>query len=173
MQEQLDSVRELESQVTMAVESAADRKQLDKFRLYLTDADQVTNLLLMLAGRLARCTVDAVGERRRPPQAPSGEQNRTTSTYMTPSRRAAIIDKFNDARLLKSDIDRRRQVVSTYLSTCLSGQQYADYTRLLTEKTRVTLQQREVEDWLRITDDHIRTLREEQLLDPSAIVSHC
>jgi hypothetical protein len=153
----IDSVRALEKQVADCVKlKVTDVRQCEKLTLCLRDLDQVTHLLLMLAGRLARHDITASACRCNS-LAPSADQQ----THQMLSRRTGVVDKLSDARLLKVDIDRRCESLGRHLTAFLPDVEQADYRRLLADKTRVLLQQREVDDWMRLTDDVLRTLRDD------------
>jgi len=83
------------------------------------------------------------------------------------------MEKFTDASTLKSDIDRRGQAISDLLASCLSADEFADYNRLLVEKTRLRLQRQELEDWLRLAEQQLKELSADVDNYVQDFISHC
>jgi len=83
------------------------------------------------------------------------------------------MQKFIDASTLKSDIDRRGQMISDLLASCLSADEFVDYQRLMVEKTRLRLQRQELEDWLRLAEQQLQELSVDVDDYVQDIISHC
>ena len=66
--------------------------------------------------------------------------------------------KFDDAKILKNDIDSRRLQISGHLEKCLSSDQYEEYKHLITEKFRLSLEQNMLDDRIKQADEQIRIL---------------
>jgi len=74
------------------------------------------------------------------------------------TNRDELAEKFADASTLKSDIDRRGQTISALFASSLAADEFADFKRLMAEKTRVRLQRQELEDWSRLADQQLNEL---------------
>ena len=68
------------------------------------------------------------------------------------------MEKLTDASTLKSDIDRRGEMISDHIAPCLSADELLEYKHLMVEKIRLRLQRQELEDWLRLAEHLLKDL---------------
>jgi len=69
-----------------------------------------------------------------------------------------MLQKLDDARLLKSDIDRRSEALTNCLVPLLDASECSDFAQLITDRCRLSLQRQEIADWTRLTDEHVKLL---------------
>jgi hypothetical protein len=74
------------------------------------------------------------------------------------SRRGELLQKLDDARMLKADIDRRSELLASSLASSLDDDECSDFAHLVTERCRLSLQRQEIDDWLRMADESLKTL---------------
>lgn len=87
--------------------------------------------------------------------------------------RDELAEKLSDASTLKSDIDRRGELISHTISSCLSADEVIEYKHLLIDKVRVRLQRQELEDWLRLAEQLLKQLSVDADDYVQDFISHC
>nr|XP_023653270.1 protein Shroom4-like isoform X1 [Paramormyrops kingsleyae] len=125
--------------------------EVDKFRMLVGDLDKVVSLLLSLSGRLLRVesTLEALG-----PDAGHHEK------LPLQEKKQQLLSQLGEARELKEHVDRREQAVCLVLSRCLTAEQLRDYSHFVKMKAALLVEQRQLEDKIRLGEEQLRGLKE-------------
>ncbi len=75
------------------------------------------------------------------------------------SKRDELTSKLEDAKLLKEGIDRRSNQVATYLKKYLSAEEYADYQHFIAMKSKLKMDQQEIDDKMMLGEEQLRALQ--------------
>uniref|UniRef100_A0A3B5K3L6 Shroom family member 1 n=1 Tax=Takifugu rubripes TaxID=31033 RepID=A0A3B5K3L6_TAKRU len=123
--------------------------ELERYNLFIGDLERVVNLLLCLSARLARVqnalsTVD---------QHTDAEEKQSLD-----SRHRLLCKQREDAKDLKVNLDRRENVVSTFLSRQLSAEQLQDYRRFVQTKASLLIRQKDLEEKQRLGEEQLEAL---------------
>ncbi|CAG11704.1 unnamed protein product, partial [Tetraodon nigroviridis] len=123
--------------------------ELERYSLFIGDLERVVNLLLCLSARLARVqnalsTVD---------QHTDAEEKQSLD-----SRHRLLCKQREDAKDLKDNLDRRENVVSTFLSRQLSAEQLQDYRRFVQTKASLLIRQKDLEEKQRLGEEQLEAL---------------
>lgn len=151
LQEDIRANCQLGEEVETMVVAVCKPNEVDKFRMFIGDLDKVVSLLLSLSGRLLRVetTLDTLGsETEEHERLPLLEKKRQLMRQLT------------EAQDLKDHVDRREQAVSRVLGRCLSPEQHRDYSHFVKMKAALLVEQRQLEDKIRLGEEQLRGLRE-------------
>lgn len=123
--------------------------ELERYNLFIGDLERVVNLLLCLSARLARVqnalsTVD---------QHTDVEEKQSLD-----SRHRLLCKQREDAKDLKDNLDRRENLVSTFLSRQLSAEQLQDYRHFVQTKASLLIQQKDLEEKQRLGEEQLEVL---------------
>ncbi|KAI3373841.1 hypothetical protein L3Q82_022424 [Scortum barcoo] len=123
--------------------------ELERYNLFIGDLERVVNLLLCLSARLARVqnalsTVD---------QHTDAEEKQSLD-----SRHRLLCKQREDAKDLKDNLDRRENLVSTFLSRQLSAEQLQDYRRFVQTKASLLIRQKDLEERKRLGEEQLEAL---------------
>ncbi|XP_054482035.1 protein Shroom1 isoform X2 [Anoplopoma fimbria] len=123
--------------------------ELERYNLFIGDLERVVNLLLCLSARLARVqnalsTVD---------QHTDAEEKQSLD-----SRHRLLCKQREDAKDLKDNLDRRENLVSTFLSRQLSAEQLQDYRRFVQTKASLLIRQKDLEEKQRLGEEQLEAL---------------
>lgn len=123
--------------------------ELERYKLFIGDLERVVNLLLCLSARLARVqnalsTVD---------QHTDAEEKQSLD-----SRHRLLCKQREDAKDLKDNLDRRENLVSTFLSRKLSAEQLQDYRRFVQTKASLLIRQKDLEEKQRLGEEQLEAL---------------
>ncbi|XP_029375916.1 protein Shroom1 isoform X2 [Echeneis naucrates] len=123
--------------------------ELERYNLFIGDLERVVSLLLCLSARLARVqnalsTVD---------QHTDAEEKQSLD-----SRHRLLCKQREDAKDLKDNLDRRENLVSTFLSRQLSAEQLQDYRRFVQTKASLLIRQKDVEERQRLGEEQLEAL---------------
>ncbi|XP_060941364.1 protein Shroom1 [Limanda limanda] len=123
--------------------------ELERYNLFIGDLERVVSLLLCLSARLARVqnalsTVD---------QHTDAEEKQSLD-----SRHRLLCKQREDAKDLKDNLDRRENLVSTFLSRQLSAEQLQDYRRFVQTKASLLIQQKDLEEKQRLGEEQLEGL---------------
>ncbi|XP_075797393.1 protein Shroom4 isoform X2 [Pelodiscus sinensis] len=155
LQEDVAANAALGEEVEDQVKGVCKPSEFDKFRLFLGDLDKVVNLLLSLSGRLARVenALNGLG-----PEA-------------CPAEKLALLEKkrqlaaqLEDAKELKEHVDRRERAVFGTVARCLLPEQLQDYQHFVKMKSALVIEQRELEEKIKLGEEQLSCLRESLLL---------
>ncbi|KAM6960078.1 LOW QUALITY PROTEIN: protein Shroom4 [Tautogolabrus adspersus] len=151
LQEDIRANAQLGEEVESMVVAVCKPNEVDKFRMFIGDLDKVVSLLLSLSGRLLRVetTLDTLDpETEHQERLPLLEKKRQ------------LMRQLSEAQDLKDHVDRREQAVSRVLARCLSPEQHRDYSHFVKMKAALLVEQRQLEDKIRLGEEQLRGLRE-------------
>ncbi|XP_078070442.1 protein Shroom3 isoform X2 [Mustelus asterias] len=125
--------------------------EFEKYKMFIGDLDKVVNLLLSLSGRLARVenilkTLDE--------NANAEERN------LLNEKRRLLTSQHEDAKELKENLDRRARVVLDILENYLTEEQFQDYQHFVRMKAALLLEQRELDDKIKLGEEQLKCLLE-------------
>ncbi|CAK6976641.1 protein Shroom4 [Scomber scombrus] len=151
LQDDIRANAQLGEEVEMMVVSVCKPNEVDKFRMFIGDLDKVVSLLLSLSGRLLRVetTLDTLD--------PETEQHERLPLL---EKKRQLMRQLSEAQDLKDHVDRREQAVSRVLSRCLSPEHHRDYSHFVKMKAALLVEQRQLEDKIRLGEEQLRGLRE-------------
>ncbi|XP_074528486.1 protein Shroom1 [Halichoeres trimaculatus] len=123
--------------------------ELERYTLFIGDLERVVNLLLCLSARLARVqnalsTVD---------QHTDAEEKQSLD-----SRHRLLCKQREDAKDLKDNLDRRENLVSSFLSRQLSAEQLQDYRHFVQTKASLLIRQKDLEEKQRLGEEQLEAL---------------
>uniref|UniRef100_A0A8C8DYB6 ASD2 domain-containing protein n=1 Tax=Oryzias sinensis TaxID=183150 RepID=A0A8C8DYB6_9TELE len=75
-------------------------------------------------------------------------------------KKRQLTRQLSEAQDLKEHIDRREQAVSRVLGRCLTPEQHKDYSHFVKMKAALLVEQRQLEDKIRLGEEQLRGLRE-------------
>ncbi|XP_063288309.1 protein Shroom4 isoform X1 [Pelobates fuscus] len=151
LQEEIGANTALGCEVGELLKCLCKPNEYDKFRMFIGDLDKVVNLLLSLSGRLAR--VESVLSSEDP--EPSLEEKLSLL-----EKKKQLTDQLEDAKELKAHVTRREQVVLEVVSRYLNEDQLQDYQHYVKMTSALIVEQRELEDKIRLGEEQLRCLRE-------------
>ncbi|KAF5905143.1 protein Shroom2-like isoform X1 [Clarias magur] len=141
----------LGGEVEATVQAICKPNELDKFRMFVGDLDKVVSLLLSLSGRLARVenALDNLDE------GVSAEEKHTLT-----EKQKLLIRQHEDAKELKENLDRRERLVYEILASYLSEDCLADYQHFVKMKSALIIEQRKLEDRIKLGEEQLKCLKE-------------
>ncbi|XP_033465666.2 shroom family member 4 isoform X1 [Epinephelus lanceolatus] len=151
LQEDIRANSQLGEEVESMVVAVCKPNEVDKFRMFIGDLDKVVSLLLSLSGRLLRVdtTLDTLD--------PETEHHERLPLL---EKKRQLMRQLSEAQDLKDHVDRREQAVSRVLARCLSPEQHRDYSHFVKMKAALLVEQRQLEDKIRLGEEQLRGLRE-------------
>ncbi|XP_036379832.1 protein Shroom4-like [Megalops cyprinoides] len=151
LQEDIRANARLGEEVEALVLAICKPSEVDKFRMFIGDLDKVVSLLLSLSGRLLRVenALDSLdGDGAHHQRLPLLE------------KKQQLLGQLKEAQSLKEHVDGRQQAVSRVLSRCLTPDQLRDYNHYVKMKAALLVEQRQLEDKIRLGEEQLRALRE-------------
>ncbi|KAM9846924.1 protein Shroom1 [Aulostomus maculatus] len=123
--------------------------ELERYNLFIGDLVRVVSLLLCLSARLARVqnALSTVDQHTDPEEKQSLD-----------SRHRLLCKQREDAKDLKDNLDRRENLVSTFLSRQLSAEQLQDYRRFVQTKASLLIRQKDLEEKQRLGEEQLEAL---------------
>ncbi|XP_034405744.1 protein Shroom1 isoform X2 [Cyclopterus lumpus] len=123
--------------------------ELERYKLFIGDLERVVSLLLCLSARLARVqnalsTVD---------QHTDAEEKQSLD-----NRHRLLCKQREDAKDLKDNLDRRENLVSTFLTRQLSAEQLQDYRHFVQTKASLLIRQKDLEEKQRLGEEQLEAL---------------
>ncbi|XP_054609559.1 protein Shroom4 isoform X2 [Dunckerocampus dactyliophorus] len=151
LQEDIRANAQLGEEVESMAVAACKPNEVDKFRMFIGDLDKVVSLLLSLSARLLRVetTLDTLD--------PDTEEDERLPLL---EKKRQLMRQLSEAQDLKDHVDRREQAVSRVLARCLSPDQHRDYSHFVKMKAGLLVEQRQLEDKIRLGEEQLRGLRE-------------
>ncbi|KAM4714430.1 LOW QUALITY PROTEIN: protein Shroom4 [Anableps anableps] len=151
LQEDIRANSQLGDEVENMVVSVCKPNEVDKYRMFIGDLDKVVSLMLSLSGRLLRVetTLDTLD--------PETEQQDRLPLL---EKKRQLMRQLSEAQDLKDHVDRREQAVSRVLARCLTPEQHRDYSHFVKMKAALLVEQRQLEDKIRLGEEQLRGLRE-------------
>ncbi|KFQ58186.1 Protein Shroom2, partial [Pelecanus crispus] len=139
----------LGEEVEAIVKEVCKPNEFDKFKMFIGDLDKVVNLLLSLSGRLARVenALNNLDENTSP------EEQRTLV-----EKQKLLTQQHEDAKELKENLDRRERIVFDILANYLSEENLADYEHFVKMKSALIIEQRELEDKIKLGEEQLKCL---------------
>uniref|UniRef100_A0ABI0P416 Shroom family member 2 n=1 Tax=Bos taurus TaxID=9913 RepID=A0ABI0P416_BOVIN len=139
----------LGDEVQALVKAVCKPNEFDKFRMFIGDLDKVVNLLLSLAGRLARVenALNNLDD-----STPPGDLQSLLE------KQRVLIQQHEDARELKENLDRREGIVFDILASYLGPESLADYEHFVRMKSALIIEQRELEDKIHLGEEQLKCL---------------
>ncbi|XP_047423889.1 protein Shroom4 isoform X2 [Mugil cephalus] len=151
LQDDIRANVQLGEEVESMVVSVCKPNEVDKFLMFIGDLDKVVSLLLSLRGRLLRVetTLDTLD--------PETEHHERLPLL---EKKRQLLRQLSEAQDLKDHVDRREQAVSRVLARCLSPEHHRDYSHFVKMKAALLVEQRQLEDKIRLGEEQLRGLRE-------------
>uniref|UniRef100_A0A8D0KZV7 Shroom family member 3 n=1 Tax=Strix occidentalis caurina TaxID=311401 RepID=A0A8D0KZV7_STROC len=139
----------LGEEVELLISKLCKPNEFDKYKMFIGDLDKVVNLLLSLSGRLARVenVLSSLGEN-------------ANSEDSLNEKRKLLAGQHEDARELKENLDRRERVVLEILGNYLSEEQLQDYQHFVKMKSALLIEQRELDDKIKLGQEQLKCLME-------------
>ncbi|XP_077085914.1 protein Shroom2-like [Siphateles boraxobius] len=156
LQEDVQDNNALGEDVEATVQTVCKPNELEKFRMFVGDLDKVVSLLLSLSGRLARVenALDNLEE------GTSADEKHTLT-----QKRKLLIRQHEDAKELKENLDRRERLVYEILASYLSEELLADYRHFVKMKSALIIEQRKLEDKIKLGEEQLKCLKDSLPLD--------
>ncbi|KAF2977615.1 hypothetical protein EK904_010720 [Melospiza melodia maxima] len=141
----------LGEEVELLISTLCKPNEFDKYKMFIGDLDKVVNLLLSLSGRLARVenVLSSLGD-----NANSEERSSLNE------KRKLLAGQHEDARELKENLDRRERLVLDILGNYLSEEQLQDYQHFVKMKSALLIEQRELDDKIKLGQEQLKCLME-------------
>ncbi|XP_028829004.1 protein Shroom4 isoform X1 [Denticeps clupeoides] len=151
LQEDIRANAQLGDEVEALVLAVCKPNEVDKFRMFIGDLDKVVSLLLSLSGRLLRVesALDCL-------DAESGDRERLPLL----DKKKQLLVQLGEAQELKEHVDRREQAVGRVLGRCLTPEQMRDYSHFVKMKAALLVEQKQLDDKIRLGEEQLRGLRE-------------
>ncbi|KAM9461810.1 protein Shroom2 isoform 2-T2 [Clarias gariepinus] len=146
----------LGGEVEATVQAICKPNELEKFRMFVGDLDKVVSLLLSLSGRLARVE-NALNNLD---DSVSAEEKHTLR-----GKQKLLIHQHEDAKELKENLDRRERLVYEILASYLSEDCLADYQHFVKMKSALIIEQRKLEDRIKLGEEQLKCLKESRPLE--------
>ncbi|KAE8623088.1 hypothetical protein XENTR_v10005487 [Xenopus tropicalis] len=146
----------LGEEVEIIVKEVCKPNEFDKFRMFIGDLEKIVNLLLSLSGRLARVE-NALNNLD---ETVSPEERKTLL-----EKRKLLTRQHEDAKELKENLDRRERTVYEILANYLNEENLADYEHFVKMKSALILEQRELEDKIKLGEEQLKCLTDSLPLD--------
>ncbi|XP_029610392.1 protein Shroom4 [Salmo trutta] len=119
--------------------------------MFIGDLDKVVSLLLSLSGRLLRVESSLANL-----DAETGHHER----LLLLEKKRQLQVQLSEAQDLKEHVDHREQAVGRVLGRCLSPEQHRDYSHYVKMKAALLVEQRQLEEKIRLGEEQLRGLRE-------------
>ncbi|XP_052006707.1 protein Shroom4-like isoform X3 [Xyrauchen texanus] len=151
LQEDIRANAQLGEEVESLVLAICKPNEVDKYRMFIGDLDKVTSLLLSLSGRLLRVesALDCVDP-----------ESRHSERLQLLEKKKQLLVQMGEAQELKEHVDRREQAVGIVLCRCLTPEQMRDYGHFVKMKAALLVEQRQLDDKIRLGEEQLRGLRE-------------
>ncbi|KAM9330515.1 protein Shroom3 [Gastrophryne carolinensis] len=137
--------------VEAEIEGLCTANEFDKYKMFIGDLDKVVNLLLSLSGRMAR--VENVLHTL------SDEANAEELNIWN-EKKKQLSNQHEDARELKENLDRREKLVTNILGNYLTREQFQDYQHFVRMKSALLVEQRELDDKMKLCQEQLNCLLE-------------
>ncbi|XP_040273943.1 protein Shroom3 isoform X2 [Bufo bufo] len=141
----------LGEEMEAVIEKLCKPNEFDKYKMFIGDLDKVVNLLLSLSGRLAK--VENVLNTL---EADTNAEERSTWN----EKKKQLCGQHEDARELKENLDRREKLVTDILGNYLTSEQFQDYRHFVKMKSALLIEQRELDDKIKLGQEQLNCLLE-------------
>uniref|UniRef100_A0A670YR22 ASD2 domain-containing protein n=1 Tax=Pseudonaja textilis TaxID=8673 RepID=A0A670YR22_PSETE len=143
LQDDLSANAALGREVENYMKGACKPHELEKFRLVMGDLDKVVHLLLSLSGRLARV-----------------ENALSGLNLALLEKKRQLTAQLEDAKELQEHVAQREQLVFANVSRCVTPEQLQDYQHFVRMKSTLAIQQRQLDDKIKLGEEQLRCLWE-------------
>ncbi|XP_042551198.1 protein Shroom4 isoform X1 [Dipodomys spectabilis] len=157
LMEDINGNSALGEEVETNLKAVCKSNEFEKYRLFIGDLDKVVNLLLSLSGRLARVE-NALN---------SIDSGANQEKLVLIEKKQQLTSQLADAKELKEHVDRREKLVFGMVSRYLPQDQLQDYQHFVKMKSALIIEQRELEEKIKLGEEQLKCLRESLLLGPS------
>ncbi|KAI1902609.1 hypothetical protein AGOR_G00017690 [Albula goreensis] len=123
--------------------------EVDRFRRVIGDLDNVVSLLLSLSSRLLRVETALEG---------LGAEEHLRLPLL--EKKKQLLGQLTEAQELKEHVDGRQRALCRVLGRCLTPEQLHDYSHFLRMKAALLVEQRQLEDRIRLCEEQHQALRE-------------
>ncbi|XP_053436409.1 protein Shroom4 isoform X2 [Nycticebus coucang] len=155
--EDINANSTLGEEVEANLKAICKSNEFEKYRLFIGDLDKVVNLLLSLSGRLARVE-NALN---------SIDSEANQEKLVLIEKKQQLTGQLADAKELKEHMDHREKLVFGMVSRYLPQDQLQDYQHFVKMKSALIIEQRELEEKIKLGEEQLKCLRESLLLGPS------
>ncbi|OBS57891.1 hypothetical protein A6R68_10979 [Neotoma lepida] len=147
----------LGEEVEANLKAVCKSNEFEKYHLFIGDLDKVVNLLLSLSGRLARVenALNSI----------DSETNQEKVVLM--EKKQQLTNQLADAKELKEHVDRREKLVFGLVSRYLPQDQLQDYQHFVKMKSALIIEQRELEEKIKLGEEQLKCLKESLHLGPN------
>ncbi|XP_062372214.1 protein Shroom4 isoform X2 [Sardina pilchardus] len=151
LQEDIRANVQLGEEIEALVMTVCKPNEVDKFRMFIGDLEKVVSLRLSLSGRLLRVesALDCLGME-------AGHHERLPLL----EKKQQLLLQLGEAQELKEHVDRREEAVGRVLAGCLTPEQLRDYKHFVKMKAALLVEQRQLDDKIRLGEEQLRGLRE-------------
>ncbi|NXK86751.1 SHRM1 protein, partial [Formicarius rufipectus] len=125
--------------------------EFERYTMFIGDLEKVVSLLLCLSSRLARVQ-NALS---RMDGSTDDEEKHSLR-----ERHRLLSGQREDAKDLKENLDRRERVVSAILAKYLTEQQLQDYQHFVQVKTSLLIEQKDLEEQIKLFEEQLETLEQ-------------
>ncbi|XP_064205375.1 protein Shroom2-like [Anguilla rostrata] len=150
LQEDVRANARLGEEVEALVRAVCRPSEADRFRTVIGDLEKVVSLLLSLSSRLLRVETTL--------EDLSAENHHERFRLL--EKKQQLLAQLTEAQELKEHVDGRQQAVCRVLAGCLTPEQLRDYSHFLRMKAALLVEQRQLEDRIRLHEEQLRALRE-------------
>lgn len=84
----------------------------------------------------------------------------SSSQKILESKREKLMNQLEEAKVLKSNIDKRSLSISGILYKYLSDEEFADYQHFINMKAKLIVDAREIQDKVKLGEEQLTALRE-------------
>ncbi len=151
LQEEINTLEDLGRQVTENVKKLCKASSLDKYLMYIGDADRVTKLLLSLSRRLTKVNSVLVSL-----EGNDDEEQKADLEKMHKD----LTSKYEDAKGLKVSIDERHVQISSMLQDHLSTEEYEDFCHFVPMRSRLRIMAQELDDRITLGEEQLQALKD-------------
>ncbi|XP_041926132.1 protein Shroom4 isoform X1 [Alosa sapidissima] len=161
LQEDVRANVQLGEEIEALVMTVCKPNEVDKFRMFIGDLEKVVSLRLSLSGRLLRVesALDCLG-------VETGHHERLPLL----EKKQQLLLQLGEAQELKEHVDRREEAVGRVLGGCLTPEQLRDYKHFVKMKAALLVEQRQLDDKIRLGEEQLRGLRES--LGPGGVLDY-
>ncbi|KAJ8405834.1 hypothetical protein AAFF_G00312710 [Aldrovandia affinis] len=151
LQEDVRANTQLGEEVEALVLSVCRPGEVERYRMLIGDLDKVVSLLLSLSSRLLRVETALEG-------LSADKQHNLRLPLL--EKKQQLLGQLTEAQELKEHIDGRQRVVCRILGRCLTPEQLRDYSHFLRMKAALLVEQRQLEDRIRLCKEQLWAVRE-------------
>ncbi|XP_059107239.1 protein Shroom4 [Peromyscus eremicus] len=157
LQDDINANAALGEEVEANLKAVCKSNELEKYHLFIGDLDKVVNLLLSLSGRLARVE-NALN---------SIDSETSQEKVVLMEKKKQLTNQLADAKELKEHVDHREKLVFGLVSRYLPQDQLQDYQHFVKMKSALIIEQRELDEKIKLGEEQLKCLKESLHLGPN------